>query len=408
MDTFSPYHHRRLRLGARHPRTLFVIPSGSVARRSHSVSHPHHTAADFTYLTGLEASDHLLVVIGERSFLLGREERDPLWGEDIVPAPEALAGLERRDLGDLRELLEAHRAEFDRLALPLGRDAGLERCALDFIAYSRNRARTRSTMPLLGDSSLLVGRLRLIKEPSEVECLREANRRTSRVHQRAREMDFVGCTEKEVAAWFEAQFKLEGMSWTAYQTIVGSGARSTVLHARPSDRVINEGDLILIDAGGEWRGYCADVTRVLPAGGEFTRAQNEIYSLVLRAQEEVLCAVRPGTTLPEIHRQAQAVLADGLSALGFERAGELLPEFFPHATSHWLGLDVHDPCPQLEDDGSEVRLAPGMCLTIEPGLYFRSPELSGGYANIGVRIEDNVVVTETGCENLTEAPKDFN
>lgn len=407
MNEQKVFQNRRCRLGLQNPRTLFLIPSGTVQRRSHAVKFPFHTASDFYYLTGLEAADHAVLVLGDESWLIGREERDPLWGEDIVPAENELIGLECFPRAELEAFLERHRHELDQVALPLGLEPELERVVLEFMAYRRERARNYECFPALIDSSLAVGRLRAIKEPEEIESLREASRRSSQVHQRAREMDFIGWTEREVAAWFEAQFLLLGMRWTAYQTIVGSGDRSTILHARPSQRVIQREDLILIDAGGEWRGYCADITRVLPAGGRFTDRQEQIYWLVLRAQEAALRAVAPGSTLSAVDATARAVLRDGLEGLGLSEAAEKLNEVFPHFTSHWLGLDVHDPCPQREEGGQEVRLEAGMCLTVEPGLYFRSDELSGDYHGLGVRIEDNVIVTENGYENLTEAPKRF-
>jgi Xaa-Pro aminopeptidase len=199
------------------------------------------------------------------------------------------------------------------------------------------------------------------------------------------------------------------MQWTAYETIVGSGDRSTLLHARATDKVVHDGELVLIDAGGEWCGYCADITRVVPAGGKFSAKQREIYQTVLIAQKAAIAKVRPSVTLQEIHAVATEALIEQLSRLGHaeDELRRNIGQLMPHSTSHWIGLDVHDPCPYVDDTGSLIRLQAGMSFTVEPGLYFRSKEIFPEFYGIGVRIEDDVVVTETGCEILTSAPKEL-
>jgi Xaa-Pro aminopeptidase len=207
----------------------------------------------------------------------------------------------------------------------------------------------------------------------------------------------------------EANFLLEDMQWTAYETIVGSGIRATVLHARASNRVIQNGDLILIDAGGEWGGYCADITRTFPAFGPFSADQRLIYEIVFSAQKHVLESIKPGVSLKELHLAGADKLIEGLSRAG-HRESEVrraLAKLMPHSTSHWIGMDVHDPSPYVGDDGSALRLSPGMTFTVEPGLYFREENLFPAYYGIGVRIEDDIVVTERGFELLSCAPKEI-
>lgn len=405
----TSYQNRRHRLGGLHPRTLFLISSGRVAARSHSVNHRFKTAGDFSYLTGLDAAEGVLLVLDDQAWLFSREENEPQWGEDHVIDEESTRGLALLPRNALVGFLEKLQGGFDRIAMPINRDRALQGEVLDRLAYRRRAARSISNTPSLVDSSLLVGRLRLLKEPQEIELLREAGLRSSRVHELLRSRDLAGLTEREVANWIEAQFLLAGLEWPAYQTIVGSGARATILHARPTDRVIGRDELVLIDAGGEWRGYCADITRVFPAGGGFSDRQFEIYQVVLRAQREALKLVAPGASLSAIHLRAAEELQAGLEGLGLarEKLRNAWAEISPHFTSHWIGRDVHDPSPHLADDGSEIVLQPGMCLTVEPGLYFRDGRVSAAHEGIGVRIEDNVVVTVDGHENLTTAPKDF-
>ncbi len=401
------YQARREKLGTSFSRTLFLISSGHEAARSHSVRYRFKPAADFSYLCGLHLADSLLVILGRQAFLLRNSAGDALWGEHTeltTQDAELLRGLVLEPQNRLAELLDSLRGSFDRVALAVGRDSRVEEIALAQIQFRRRVA------PLtLSDSRPLVGTLRLEKSAEEIAWLRLAGAASSRVHARLQEQALAGQTERRVANWVEANFLLEDMQWTAYETIVGSGERSTILHARASDRRIQNGELVLVDAGGEWRGYCADITRTLPAGERFTKAQGEIYSAVLRAQKAAIALVRPGNTLEEIHAAAQNSLSESLARLGLSphEARENISRFMPHSTSHWIGLDVHDPAPYVNDAGEPIRLRAGMTFTVEPGLYFREKNFLGDYYGIGVRIEDDLLVTEQGAELLTHAPKEI-
>jgi Xaa-Pro aminopeptidase len=211
----------------------------------------------------------------------------------------------------------------------------------------------------------------------------------------------IGRTEREVCNSIESGLLANGMQWLAYETIVGTGSRSALLHARATDRVIAEDDVVMIDAGGEWRGYCSDITRTFPAGQRYTGEQRAIYELVLTAQKLALGAAQPGQTLVHLNQLAQDALRDGLARLGLVGGGDPDPlkSLMPHSTSHWIGLDVHDPSPYHDESGEPVRLQPGMCFTVEPGLY-----LAGRH---GVRIEDDVLITPTGSEVLSSVPKEI-
>ncbi len=391
MENTTYFKNRRQLLGERYSRSLFVIPSGTQAMRSHSVGYRYKTPSDFFYLTGLEMADAILIVAGQKSYLL-REAADSLkqlWGDEEVLSAKSLATLSDVQLAErsqLEEIIRSHAMDIDRVALPLGRDVQLEQQILSLLSHSRRlRGRFEGAPLMLCDSRTLVGSLRLVKDTQEIESMRQAARRSSLVHTELMKQSFVGKTEKEICVWIESEFLKQGMLWTAYETIVGAGIRSTVLHARASNKIVQQGELILVDAGGEWQGYCADITRVIPAGKKFSSEQREVYQKVLDVQKSVIQAVRPGQTLQGLH----------------EMVTEVFGEFFrmPHMTSHWIGLDVHDPSAYVDDNGKAILLVAGMCFTVEPGIYL--PE-----RGFGIRIEDDILVTATGSEVLSVAPKE--
>ncbi len=411
MNNTEIFKNRRHTLGNTYSRTLFVIPSGSTAKRSHSVKYRFKPASDFSYLCGLHVEGALLLILGEKTYLLSEKNDDRIWGEsDALMDEDRLLSKDIifDSLNRLEDIVLGHIHEFDRMALSLGRDQSTETSLLSSISYDR-KLRGRKGAPLvICDSRTLVGTARLVKSREEILSLKEAGTRSSRVHTLLMQQSLIGKTERQICNFIEAGFLMENMQWTAYETIVGAGQRSTLLHARATDRVVQDGDLILVDAGGEWKGYCSDITRVIPAGRKFSEAQKQIYQVVLAAQKAALAAVKPGNTLQEIHDLAQEVLMEGLARLGFP--GTLVRQnmgaIMPHSTSHWMGLDVHDPSPYVDDSGGPIRLSSGMCFTVEPGLYFNGLEPFKKYKSIGVRIEDNVIVTESGCEHFSAVPKE--
>lgn len=408
MSNHETYQQRRLALGRKYDRTLFIIPSGSEAFRSHSVRYRFKAASDFAYLCGLHLADSILVIVKDKTYLLHEECIDHVWGEHTDLSAEhahLLKGMQIESKAKLETILQDHLHSIDRWAVSLGRDSKLEQTILAAISYGR-KFRSVSAKTIV-DSRTLVGAIRAIKTADEIQNLKEAGIRSSRVHRRLMETRLEGKTEREICNWIEGGFLLENMQWTAYETIVGSGERSTLLHARASDRVVQKGELVLVDAGGEWKGYCADITRTLSASVTFTSAQSEIYRAVLAAQKQAISLVKPGRTLKEIHDCAAHSLAESLANLGVKDAQKQPGNLMPHSTSHWMGMDVHDPAPYHDDAGQALKLEEGMVFTVEPGLYFRDRSLSEKYYGIGVRIEDDVVVTQTGCDLLSSAPKEI-
>ncbi|WP_413943839.1 aminopeptidase P N-terminal domain-containing protein [Bdellovibrio sp. HCB-162] len=409
------YQKRRQELGLKYSRTLFVISSGDEAMRSHSVAYRHKTAGDFYYLTGVHLIGAVLLVIGKKTYFLSdANEATAVWddGHSLTAADkEKLQDVNFESVDKLADIIHSHTNDFDRVALAIGRNQKIDQTLLSTISYeSRHRGRV-SNLPLaLCDSRTLIGTMRLVKDNHEISLMKEAGRRSSLVHRELMKQNLIGKSEREVVGWIESQFMAQGMPWTAYESIAGAGERSTILHARGTDRILNEGEIVLIDAGGEYQGYCADITRVLPVGKKFSAEQKKIYQIVLDAQKAVLENVKSGVTLKNLHEIALTHLSEGMLKNGFAKdtVQENLGKFMPHSTSHWIGLDVHDPSSYVDDSGNALKLAEGMCFTVEPGLYFREGiGVPSQYLGIGVRIEDDVAVTATGAELLTSVPKEI-
>lgn len=397
------YQKRRNDLIEKYGRTLFVISSGQSAYRSHSVAYRFKVAADFHYLTGLQISDAVLIVSKEKTYLLQNDQQDHIWGEFSGLQNDEhnlLNGLSLESIENLKNILSEISNQFDRIAVSFGRDQNTERAALEAIQFQRRAGRSRNYALEICDSRTLVGSLRAIKDDTEIASMKEAGRRSSEVHQLLMQQNLIGRSERDISNWIEAQFLLRNMQWPSYETIVGTGRRSTILHARATDDIIQKDQVVLVDAGAEWKGYCADITRTLPSGFKFSENERKIYQIVLEAQKSALKMIRPGVTLQQIHQGVLDVFQERL------QTRMDLKKLMPHSTSHWIGLDVHDPCAYLDDAGQAITLKTGMCFTVEPGLYFNQIEGFEKYNGIGVRIEDDVVVTDTGYESLTTVQKE--
>jgi len=252
--------------------------------------------------------------------------------------------------------------------------------------------------------------MRLVKDEREIALMCRAASISSDAHRRAMERTRPGWFEYQVEAELAHEFLRQGAQATAYPSIVAGGPNACVLHYRSNNRQLGDGELLLIDAGCEFQSYAADITRTFPVGGRFTAAQRDVYEVVLAAQLACIDAVRPGVDFHDYHRAAERVLAQGYIDLGLcqgsldevlEKGG--YKQFYMHRAGHWLGLDVHDAGDYMVDGGSQ-KLLPGMVLTVEPGTYIRPAEnVPEAFWNIGVRIEDDVLVTAEGSDNLTAA-----
>jgi Xaa-Pro aminopeptidase len=300
----------------------------------------------------------------------------------------------------------------DRIFFRLGREGDVERHVLDALRFARGRgARTGAGPRTVVDPGEILDDLRMVKDPHELALVRRAAEVTVDGHRAAATRIGPGEGEWAVEAMLLGAFRAAGGRAAGFEPIVGSGVNACVLHYVENASTIGKDSLVLVDAGAEVGYYNGDVTRTYPASGRFHGAQRDVYQIVERARAAAVAVVKPGCPVTAVHETATRVLVDGLVALGVLHgdvdaliAAEAHKPFYPHQTSHWLGLDVHDPGDYARR-GVSRDFAPGMVLTVEPGLYFRPDHEStpARFAGIGVRIEDDVVVAKGGHEVLTES-----
>jgi len=415
----SSYSERRLRfLQQMGERAIAIIHAAPVAIRNNDVEHDYRQDSDFFYLTGLDEPESVLILstVHEHSAVLFVRPRNPereVWdgpriGVDGAKALGVSAAFESKLL---RSKLVSYLEDAETLHFRLGVDRDRDDVVLASIEAARRRHRFGHAYPgTIVDPSLILHEMRLIKDAGEIEIMRRAAAITAEAHAAAMRVARPGGYEFEVEAEIQRVFRKAGCERPAYGSIVGSGPNATILHHRRNDRHMQESDLLLIDAGCEFGYYACDVTRTFPISGGFTEAQRAIYEVVLEAQLACIAAVKPGATLDAIHNVAVERITHGLVALGLVEGPveEAIEEqrykaLFMHRTSHWLGMDVHDVGPYY-DRGDARPLAPGHVLTIEPGVYIgANAEVEEQWRGIGVRIEDDILVTEDGHDNLTIA-----
>lgn len=413
------YRARRDALIAQLPaNAAVVLPGASLVTRSHDSEYTFRQNSDFYYLTGITEPDALLVLLPGHDAgqsIVFCQDRDPTmeawtgrrlgaWGVEVEHGiDQAFENADRE--AQLPALLEGR----ELLYVPLGNpDAlGIAEEAFSFAQAGLRRGRA----PLKGwlDVSALIHGMRLIKSEAEIALLRHAAAISAQAHVRAMQASRPGLYEYQLQAELEHEFVWQGGSGPAYSTIVGGGANACVLHYIENRAALTNDSLVLIDAGAEFELYAGDITRTFPVNGRFTEAQRALYQVVLSAQERAVAAIKPGATLVDVHQNVVEDLTAGLIALGLLEGDvqariddESYRRFYLHSTSHWLGLDVHDVGSYRLDEKTPRPLVAGMVLTIEPGLYIPDAEdIPPAYRGIGIRIEDNVVVTDEGYENLT-------
>lgn len=410
---------RRRRFFARMRDGVALFRSAPVFRRNGDVDHPYRQDSDFYYLTGLEEAGAYAVLekSGQRRrFFLFVEPQDPerdVWTgrkvgmEGAIQTYGADEAFPNREFFDrLGEIL----LNRPRLYLAFGRDPDFEREVLARVETLKSEARKGHCGPWeVVDPRSILWEMRLRKTAAEVAALERACDITMAGFEAAMRAIEPGMGEWEVAAVLEFEFRRRGASRVSFETICGSGANAATLHYVANRSRIRKTDLVLMDAGAEVDFLAADITRTVPASGRFTEPGRTIYSWVLRAQEEAIAAVRPGATYREVHEAGLRVLCEGLREMGILKgktreimeSGAYQP-FFMHRIGHWLGADVHDVGPYFRN-GESIRLEPGMVLTVEPGLYFSdtNPAVPEWARGIGVRIEDDVLVTRDGHRVLT-------
>jgi Xaa-Pro aminopeptidase len=413
---------RRLRLADQMQRGIAVVPTAPERTRNRDAHFPYRFDSYFYYLTGFREPEAVLVLIAgepKKSILFCREkdlEREVWDGFRYGPdgAREAFGFDEAYPIRQLDEIMPQLLSNQAALYCHLGADAAWDARVMQWVNEVRARARAGVTAPQsINDVHTLLDEMRLFKDAAEIDVMRRAAAISSGAHRRAMRSAQPGVGEFAIEAELMHEFRRNGAQAPAYTPIVASGAHACVLHYVENADVLRDGDLILIDAGCELDGYASDITRTFPVNGRYSGPQRDIYDLVLAAQQAAIGQVKPGNRWIAPHDAAVRVLAQGFVDLGLLKGpvdqvleSESYKQFYMHRTGHWLGLDVHD-AGDYKHDGEWRELAPGMVLTVEPGCYIRpGSQVPEHYAGIGVRIEDDALVTATGCEIISaDAPK---
>ena len=403
--------------------SIAIIPAAHEVTRSYDAEFKFRQDSDFWYLTGFPEPDAIAVIDPKNKkapYTLYVRPRDPemeTWfgrrqGTDGAMknfgADKAIS-IERFDK-DLAALLDGHDVLYYRFAV----DKDLDAKILDYFHPQRvRRLKTAYPPHTIKDPTIITGEMRLHKTPEEVEMMQTAATIAADAHILAMKKVKPGMNEGQVEALMEAYMKDKGASGVAYNSIVGGGDNATILHYVENNMPLKDGDLILIDAGAEYKGYASDITRTFPVNGKFTQAQREVYGVVLDVQLKCVEYTKTGNTVKGRQDYSIELLTEGMLKLGLlkGKTEDLIKKkaymkYYMHGVGHYLGLDVHDAGRYFTDQGAKNSkpFAPGMVLTVEPGLYIPPDDKTAPakYRGIGIRIEDDVLVTEDGNRNLTE------
>ncbi|MBS0544587.1 MAG: Xaa-Pro aminopeptidase [Proteobacteria bacterium] len=417
----APFRARRERLLARMEAAgggVAILPTAPERARNRDTHYPYRHDSYFYYLTGFREPEAVVVLVAgaERKQILFCRQKDDereIW-DGFRHGPDAACDKfgfdEGWTIGDLERRLPDFLANQPVLWCGLGYDNDWDGKVMAALNTVRANSRTGVTPPhSVRDLRADLDEMRLIKDASEIATMRRAGQISAEAHCRAMRTARPGRFEYEIEAELLHAFRAAGSQYPAYTSIVASGANACVLHYVENDRRMEDGDLLLIDAGCELDGYASDITRSFPVNGRFSGPQRDIYQLVLDAQHAARAEIRPGAHWNQPHEAAVKVLAQGMIDLGLVkgRLDDVLEKgdyrrFYMHRTGHWLGMDVHD-AGEYKLGGDWRTLEPGMVLTVEPGCYIRpAADVPQAFWNIGVRIEDDALVTADGCDYLTD------
>ena len=408
---------------------IAIVPAATHQIRNHDTEYPFRQNSDFHYLTGFPEPDAVAVFIPNRAdgeyvlFCLPKDPHAERWTGIRVGIDDAKTryGADQAFLLDeLDQRLPQLLRGCEQVYYDLGLNPVFDQRVIGYLNQLRQQARAGVQIPhTLTMLERIVHDMRLFKSPAELKLMRHAAQTSARAHTYAMQICEPGLYEYELDAVFAHEFRQDNMQ-AAYTTIVGGGKNACILHYIENNARLQDGDLVLIDAGAEYDCYASDITRTFPVNGRFSPEQRALYQIVLDAQQAAIAAAQPGNTWDDPHQAAVKVLAQGLIEVGIlqgsledaltvpDRAEGEPPQeapyrqFYMHRTGHWLGLDVHD-VGDYKVKGQWRILQPGMVLTVEPGLYISPAEnVDPKWWNIGIRIEDDVLITKTGNEILTK------
>ena len=417
-----PYSTRRKSLLEKIGNGIAIIPTAPRRIRNRDSYYSYRPDSYFWYLSGFPEPDATIVLVGGNRprallFCQGKNEERETW-EGVRYGPNAAREVfsfdEAYDFSEIDARLPGLFSDRQSVWIPLGQNRRWETRILSAIDVLRAKSRAGTRFPIqINDLCMPLDHMRRIKDAHETTLMLKAAAITSAGHARAMRACHDGIAEYALEAELGHEFRRLGASGHAYPPIVAGGSNACILHYCENSDRLTEGMLVLIDAGCEFENYAADITRTFPVGGRFTAAQRDMYEIVLAAQNTAISAIAPGAAFNVYHDAAVRVLTQGLldlkilnGALDGLIESEAYKPFYMHRSGHWLGLDVHDAGEYVSDDREWTALAPGMTLTVEPGLYFsQASDVPEAFRGMGIRIEDDVLVTETGAMVYTSAPK---
>lgn len=405
-----------------------VIPAAHEVTKSYDTEFKFHQDPDFYYLTGFPEPDAIAVINPsdkKNPFTLFVRPRDPLM-ETWYGRREGVEGAKKNYGADKAFPIERFAKELpkllngnEKLYYRFGRDNALDQTILQYLSGQRYR-RLKTAYPphTIIDPTLILGEMRLHKDEEEVEYMQKAGDIAAEAHILAMQQCKPGMNEAQIESIIEHHFRMSGASGAAYNSIIGGGDNATILHYVENNMSLKDGDLLLVDAGCNYKGYASDITRTFPVNGRFTKAQREVYDIVLEVQLECLAATKKGNTVKQRQELSIELLTEGMKKLKLLKGDtkklikkKAYEKYYMHGVGHYLGLDVHDAGRYFTEQKAKNSrpFAPGMVLTVEPGLYIPpdDKDAPAKYRGIGIRIEDDILVTEDGNHNLTaKVPKD--
>ena len=413
------YADRRSKLGAMLPNNSAVVIAGAeVQYRNADSSHAFRQDSNFWYLTGFNEPESTLVLLINESkdvqsivFVPKKDALKEIW-DGYRAGPNGAVKDHGFDLAfdntEIDERLPDLLAGYNQVFYPVGKSQKLDADVIDWIKTARSKDRHSSPIDI-ADASSKIGNERLIKDEDEIEIMKKACQISAEAHVEAMKFVKPGMNEQELEAFYQYQFSKRGGRFAAYTPIVAGGENACVLHYVENSKALKDGDLVLVDAGCEFELYASDITRTYPINGKFTAAQLAIYEVVLEAQQKSIEAVTVNNNVMDSQIISEKVITQGLIDLGIlngsmEELHETgaFKDFYMHKIGHWLGIDVHDAGDYTED-GEYMKFKPGMVTTVEPGIYISSTaNVKDQWKGIGIRIEDNILVTAKGNQNLTD------
>lgn len=406
------------------PNSIAIVPSAPERIRSRDTEYHYRQDSDLLYLSGFEEPQSVLVLIPGRDhgefvlFVRERNREREIWDGYRAGPEGACSEYEADDafpIDDIDDILPGLIEGRERVYYAMGKDSEFDKHVMDWVNTIRAKVRSGATPPgEFLDLSHFLNDMRLFKSVSEIRVMREAGEISARAHVRAMKASRPGVMEYQLEAEIIHEFQKSGARFAAYNTIVGGGKNGCILHYIENSAPLKNGDLVLIDAGCELDYYAADITRTFPVNGKFSPEQKALYEICLQAQIEAIAVAKPGNHWNDPHETTVRVITQGLVAIGLLEGdvnelikNEAHKEFYMHRAGHWLGMDVHD-VGDYKVGGEWRVLEPGMVLTVEPGIYVApdNERVAKKWRGIGIRIEDDVVITKDGNEVLTkDVPK---